>query len=655
MKKLYLTQNILRIVVAVLAIAMLFLPWCTLRVGSMNRDRALQLQALSLIAQDRGEVSEEAVEKLFTRISVLSEERAQLRSGTAATGEALPFDFNVKGEFADETERLLGVVQSEIGAEENKVAFRISPAALVKNGVSNIVSLTLLFKGTTAEFLLQKSEVEVAKENYEEAKSVYDNLSSPTEYDVERLRSAEKKFEDAKEKYATDVAETGFSEELLLKLHTLGIKNAGVLLTLKEVADRTSLNDKALDTYFLFAMIFQDNNLPSWIALIVMLVVPIVCFILALIELIGALKRRKSFSESGINEDSGFFSYLFQIGAFSTVVFLVRGSTLSPWFFVLAGLVLLCVILCSFAKGEIKQGSSSKGFLMGVRLISVLCAALCVFALTVGMSFDLFGKTVTEEAYEKSRTKVQEEYGPQLATAEAELADLNIRYETNPTYEVKDQIDSKEEQIDDLKSQMEYESRIGVIAYLLLSKCVVLLYLILVVAYFKALFRRFALLRQVEIPAVFVLGKYIRHAIAMALVIAVEIFLFGKLVTPFVWFFAGMMLLEIGIAVYKKLARKQIFVNVVGRGRAMCIAGIIPVKTWNFVAMRLEDYRDKKSSLLAATLAATVDPLLDDYLEGKKTPEELEHAMLTLNLEKELNEEEKQILDEAAEEFNQAK
>lgn len=101
----------------------------------------------------------------------------------------------------------------------------------------------------------------------------------------------------------------------MLKLNTLGIKNAGVLLTLKEVADRTSLKDKALDTYFLFAMIFQDNNLPSWIALIVMLVVPIVCFILALIELIGALKRRKSFSESGINEDSGFFSYLFQIAA----------------------------------------------------------------------------------------------------------------------------------------------------------------------------------------------------------------------------------------------------------------------------------------------------------------------------------------------------
>ena len=74
MKKVYLAQNLVRLVIALLVLVMLFLPWFSMNVMSISKERMAQIKALGLIAVDRGDMTQEEYEELEKKIDFIAKE-----------------------------------------------------------------------------------------------------------------------------------------------------------------------------------------------------------------------------------------------------------------------------------------------------------------------------------------------------------------------------------------------------------------------------------------------------------------------------------------------------------------------------------------------------------------------------------------------------
>ena len=92
MKKVFLAQNLARLVIALLVLAMLFLPWFSMEVQSISKERMAQLTAMGLIAVDRGDMTEEEFEDMMELIAPIALENGKIQAGFDADDDELPFD-----------------------------------------------------------------------------------------------------------------------------------------------------------------------------------------------------------------------------------------------------------------------------------------------------------------------------------------------------------------------------------------------------------------------------------------------------------------------------------------------------------------------------------------------------------------------------------
>lgn len=619
MKKICLAQNLLRLAVALLVIVMLFLPFCSFKVMSLTEERVAQITAMGLIAVDRGDMTEEEFLDMMEIIAPIAEETGKIAVGKTPDDQDLPFDFIVNSEYPDnlvdnksveELEDQIYPLQSEIGNRDDKKEVSLSVFSMVKSLVSGGA---FTFRLITTNIL----------EDYELA-------------DTENM--SDKQIEEIKEQIMENKEKSGFSDELIGKLSAIGVVNSETWVYLSKL-DTGKLNEEVMNLVWL-ATSFTSITVIATI--LISVIAPITLLVLALGEIFKLIKKK--FVAQGADEDSGLFQYCTPICLLVIVAFLNTGAKTSPIFFALLGVVVALAIFYSFTEGSVKQGKGNSTFFWIVRGISVLCLVACLVAGYVGMNYNTFENAVNEDTYQTNSEKVLENHksemdrledGKALALTDIETfeAEIALLRKSGSGEDVQAQIAELEQNIsaceenlqqiekdlDALNIKIKCESVSNTVSSIQWLKLLVMVYLIMVAGYLTDVVARLGSLRSTEYPQALVFAKYVGRIVCAALAAIAETFLFGGLVTPFVYFFAAMAVLEILLAIFKKVSRKFSYNYVVSRGQALCDAGVIPVDDWGIAFGRLEERKGKATSLMTVGVVDTIDGLLDEYELGEKS------------------------------------
>lgn len=598
MKQLRLTQNLLRLLVALLAIVMLFIPWFSVKVNTLTKERIAQITAMGLIAVDRGDMTQEEFLDLMEQIAPIAAESAVIATGYTPDGDDLPFDFLIHSmhpeylidsKYPEDLADKVYPVQSEIGDGEDKVEISFSFLSTVKALVSGGgFALRLI---TTP--ILEEGELE----------------------DTEGM--SEEQIAEIAKKVAENREKSGFSDALIGKLKAIGVENSETWVYLSKL-DTTKFNEEVMDLVWLICSFASFTVIAT---LFMLIVIPITLFVLALSEIIKLLKNK--FDEQGVAEGCNAFQYGTVLGIILALAFLDKGANISPLIYVLAALMLGLAVFYSFTEGKAKQGKGCGIFYWGIRAISLLCVVACVIAFSAGMGINAFETIVTEDNYEESFEKIVEKHEGEMENLSRQLVSLEKQYEENHSEDTAEAIKNTEKQIEILNARIRYESVNDILMEMQWLKLLVTLYLIMVASYFTNVLDRLGSMRSIEFPMALVSAKYVGRIVCIVFAAAVEILVFGGLITPFVWFFTIFAVLEIVVAIFKKVARKFEYNYVVSKGQELSNSGVIPEDSWNAASEQLTQMGAHATSLKTAAVVDTVDVLLDEYLIGEQAVEEL--------------------------------
>ena len=598
MKQLRLTQNLLRLLVALLAIVMLFIPWFSVKVNTLTKERIAQITAMGLIAVDRGDMTQEEFLDLMEQIAPVAAEAGVIATGKTPDGDDLPFDFDIETEnfdlivdsnYPEELGDKLYPVQIEVGDDEDKMEISFSFLSAVKALVSG-GGFTLRLITTP---ILEEGELE----------------------DTEGM-SKEQIAEIAK-KVAENREKSGFSDALIGKLKAIGVENSETWVYLSKL-DTSKLNEEVMDLVWLACSFASFTVIAT---LFMLIVIPITLFVLALSEIIKLLKNK--FDEQGVAEGCNAFQYGTVLGIILALAFLDKGANISPLIYVLAALMLGIAVFYSFTEGKAKQGKGCGIFYWGIRAISLLCVVACVIAFSAGMGINAFETAIDEGLYEASRSKLIEKHGDEMESLMKQYLVLEADYKATGDPDTGESAKRVLDNLETLNARVEYESVNNFLIKMQVLKLLVTLYLIMVASYFTNVLDRLGSMRSIEFPMALVSAKYVGRIVCIVFAAAVEILVFGGLITPFVWFFTIFAVLEIIVAIFKKVARKFEYDYVARKGQELSNSGVIPEDSWNAASEQLTQMGAHATSLKTAAVVDTIDVLLDEYLIGEQAVEEL--------------------------------
>ena len=603
MKKVYLAQNLVRLVIALLVLVMLFLPWFSMNVMSISKERMAQITALGLIAVDRGDMTQEEFTDLMEQIYPLAEENAKIQSGLTADDDELPMDYVLDllypgKDYLENSQypELLGDLsyqaQSEIGEDDDKVEVSFSVFSMVK-ALVNGGGLTFRLITTN---ILEESEFEK----------------------VEGMDASS--LNELAEKVAKNREECGFSDTLIAQLSAIGVENSDTWVYLSKI-DTSDLNEEV------WALVWFASSFTSFtgiIAILFILIVAITLFVLALGEIIALIRRK--FVAPGAEAGCRLFQFCSPIGIIAAVVFLITGAKLSALFIVLLALIVISAAAYSVTPGKAKQRKGDNVFFWGIRAASLICLVICVVAGTIGMGTNAFETIVTEDAYEETAEKVLDRNEAELNRLNDEMESLYASASSENNYNA-EAIGNVEMNLEHLNAKMQYDTANQLTVKMQLFKLLVFLYLILMAGYFGFAMDRLGSVKSVAFPSAVIDVKYVGNIFKALFAGAVEYFWLGEIVTPFAYLFAALAVVEILIAVFKKVSRKFEYNYVVGRGKALCTAGDLSAEDWNPTFEKLDEMEEKATSLKVLGVVDTLDVLLGEYDSQEITSEELGRKM----------------------------
>ena len=605
MKKMHLVQNILRLIVTVLVIVMLFLPLFSFKVTSLSKERMAQITAMGLIAVDRGDMTMEEFQEMLEPIAPLFAEAEMIYMGYDADEDELPFDLEISTEhpeyledsdYPEKLEDLAFVIQNEIG-EAGDMEISFSVFSLIKSLVSGGAFAGRLI--TTN--ILEESELE--------------NLEGLSASEIE---ARVKEVEENREK-------CGFSGELIMQLQNLGVANSETWVYLSKL-DTSDLNEEVMNLVWFLSSL---NVLNLIVFALFLIIVIITLVVLVLSELIHV--PVKKFQEKGARPGANLFQYCSPAVMIAAMAFLITGTELSPMILVLLGVVIACAFFYSFVEGSAKQGRGCGVFFWSMRVVTLLCVAACLLGVFTGLNFNAFETVVTEDAYEESVEKVYEKNEDEINRLEREYEAL-LMDQLNGA-DNSESIQAIEKSMEILQVKMKYESinglNVGVVegvsGGLLVKmralKLLVFFYFLLLASYLTFAVDRLGSMRSVPFPMALMKAKIAGKIVAAVFAAGIEILLFGGLVTNFVYIFAAFAVLEIAVAVLKKVARRFEYNYVVRKGQEFCDAGVIYVDDWNPANEHLSQMGEKVSSLGTLGVVGTVDALFTQY-EAAEIPAE---------------------------------
>lgn len=603
MKKVYLAQNLVRLVIALLVLVMLFLPWFSMNVMSISKERMAQITALGLIAVDRGDMTEEEFLDMMELIAPLAEENEKIQSGLTADDDELPLDYDLdllypgKDYLKDSKyPELLGDLsyqaQSEIGEDDDKVEISFSMFSMVK-ALVNGGGLTFRLITTN---ILEESEFEK----------------------VEGMDATA--LAELTEKVAKNREECGFSDALIYQLSAIGVENSDTWVYLSKI-DTADLSEEVMDLVW-FTCSF--TSFTGIIAMLFILIVAITLFVLALGEIIALIRRK--FTAPGAETGCRLFQFCAPIGIIAAVVFLITGAELSSLFLVLLALITISTVAYSFTPGKAKQRKGNAVFFWGVRAVSLICLVICVVAGSMGMGINAFETIVTEDAYEDMQEKVLERNESEFNRLNSEMDRLVLSANAENNYNL-EPIENIESQLEVLNAKMQYEVAQQLTIYLQLFKLLVFFYLLLMAGYFGFVMERLGSVKSIAFPSAAAEAKIAGNVFKAALAAVVEILWLGGIVTPFAYIFGAIAVVEILFAIFKKISRKFEYNYVVGRGKSLCTAGELAAEDWNDTFEKLDAMEEKVSSLKTLGVVDTLDVLFGEYDAKEITSEELGRKM----------------------------
>ncbi len=590
MTKKYLAYNITRLVVALLAIIMFFVPICSLKLPLRTSENKAHLVAIALIANDREDISDKDLERLIKKCRLSddqTEEISDFLAGKAPEGK-LPYVLNdAKHLNSDDIENIPAPIINDTGDVDDRADYTASAFTLVKDTVKN---MQYVISFLTLDVVPDAEELE------------YD--FEMTEEDVERIE------------------ETEFDMALLSKLAALGITDSYDLLALSEL-DTDDIDDDTLE-YLLF---ISSGPATIWgfISTVLLVIIPLIFFFVGLSEFIKLLKHKKKYFEMAPGSTHAVFSYLSPLAIIFLITYMLKGSVLSAYFYVVLAAALACVILAIALPKSVKHNKIEKNYLLVTRIISAVAAVLCVVALFIATSFNFFDATVNKSAYKDSLKAAEERYEDELEDAQKDLERLLKEF----NFDNSEQIADMNKRIERIQRDIELDSITTLTVNMVLLKGLLVFYMILIFNYLIALIKRVALLGHTDLPLAYVLPRYIRYIFVIIISIALE-FIFGGFVTPFVIFFAVFMALEITLAVFKKVFNTKELANVSERGEKLFADGKISEAHWTQIRGGIERTKDNASTLMGAIICGRIEELYDRFESGDATDEELLVATGTL-------------------------
>lgn len=590
MTKKYLAYNITRLVVALLAIIMFFVPICSLKLPMRTTENNAHLLAIALIANDREDISDKELERLIKKCKLSDDQNEELSdflAGKAPEGK-LPYILNDAEHLnRDDMEDIPLPIINDTGDVDDRADYTASAFTLVKDTVKNI---QYVFSFLLLDVVPDAEELEY---NFE-----------LTEEDLERIE------------------ETEFDTDLLGKLAALGINDSHDLLALSEL-DTDDIDDDTLE-YLLFIS-SAPANIWGFIATVLLVIIPLIFFFVGLSEFIKLLKHKKKYFEMAPASTHAVFSYFSPLAIVFLVTFMLKGSALAAYYYVVLAAALVCVILAIALPKSVKHNKIEKNYLLVTRIISAVAAILCVVALFSATSFSFFDATVNKSAYKDSLKSAEERYEDQLEDAEEDLEKLIKKFDIDNA----DQIKDIQKRIERIQRKIELDSITTLTFNMGLLKGLLIFYMILIFNYLIALIKRAALLGHTDLPLAYVLPRFIRYIFVIIISIALE-FIFGGFVTPFVIFFVAFMALEITLAVFKKVFNTKELANVSQRGEKLFADGKIPEAHWTQISSGIERTKDNASTLMRSIICGRIEELYDRFESGEATEEELLVATGTL-------------------------
>lgn len=603
MKKVYLAQNLVRLVIALLVLVMLFLPWFSMEVKSISKERTAQLTAMGLIAVDRGDMTEEEFLDLMELIAPIEIENEKIQSGMTADDDELPMDYIIdllypSKDYLEDSKypELVGDLsypaQSEVGEDDDKKEISFSIFSVTK----------ALVNGGGFTFRL-----------------ITTNILEESE--LEKLEGmSETQIAETLEKVAKNREECGFSDALISRLSAIGVENSDTWVYLSKL-DTSDLSEEVMDLVW-FACSF--TSFTGLVAMLFVIIVAITLLALALGEIISLIKRK--FVVPGAEEGCKLFQYCSPIGIIAAITFLITGAEMSPVFLAILALVLVSAVVYSFTPGKEKQRKGNKVFFWGVRVASLLCLVLCIVAGSVGMGINAFETVINEDSYEEMSEEVLERNESDIKRLEDEMERLYASANSENNYNA-DAIESTEKSMEILNAKMQYDVANELMLKLQFFKLVVFLYLILMAAYFGFVVDRLGSVKSLAFPSALVGAKIVGNILKAAFAVGIEYAMLGGIVTPFAYIFGAIAVVEILIAIFKKISRKFEYGYVLSKGQALCDAGEISVEDWDSTREQLEQLGAKVASLKAVGVVDTLDVLLGEYESNEISAEDLGRKM----------------------------
>lgn len=681
MKQIRLIQNISRLVIVLLVIAMLFIPWCSLKVPHISKDSVQSLMIAAVVAEERGEITEDEAKEIAKKLELIFAEREVIRAGRVPEEtEVLPFDFylpatekDYSGEdYKKQTEMLLATVHNELGNTELKLESSVSLFSILKDSVKSVpftfsMAMYPFVSDSELDTIAKNLEYEIERtedsiEDYSEdlaqmnpytsgyqqykdrleelgktktaqedalkaVNSCERNVLNETEYQklVNKLTALgilSQSEIDTVKLYSENVRKAGFEAEFLATLNLLGVQNSDALLRLSELDTSLLKSDRIDSVWFLLSAASSFEGLAM---LILVIVAPLACLGIAISELIRLIKQRKKFFEQSMLDDSNLFEYILPLSVFAVLLFLLKGITLSWIYYVLFALVIATVILGSFEKGKARNGRRGRSFIRMMYVYTAICVVVGIVALCICASYNAADEALTSKKYGES---YQQELDEHMKPAEAELKTAQDAYDAllqageNASYndleEAKEKVELAQKKITNLKPQIKYESINNVVTVIWLYKLLTVVYMLIIISYLCSVLKRLVLLRKTEMPLLMIHAKYIRFIFFIAIAIW-----FGRmgLELPMIGVFAIMMVVEVIVSLCKVVARVGCANSVVARSQKLCAQGVITEEDQAYIEERLNAM--KITSLRAELFADAVDALLDERKKDTVTESEL--------------------------------
>lgn len=608
MKKMHLVQNILRLTVTVLVIVMLFLPLFSFKVMSLSKERMTQIAAMGLIAVDRGDMTSEKLQELMEPIAPLFTEAELIYMGYTFDEDELPFDLETPVEhpeyledsdYPEKLEDVAFAIQNEIG-EAGDMEISFSVFSLIKSLVSGGgFAGRLLFTNILAE-----SELE--------------NLEGLSASEIEaRIKDVEENRE-----------KCGFSDTLIMQLQGIGVVNSETWVSLSKL-DTSDLNEEVMNLVWFLSSLNVLNLIVFTLFLIIVIITLVV---LVLGELFHV--PLKKFQEKGTRPGAGLFQYCTPAVMVMALAFLITGTEMSPMVLVLLGVVIACAFFYSFVEGSAKQGKGCGVFFWGMRAVTLLCVAACLFGVLTGLNFNAFETVVTEDAYEEQVEKVYEVHEDEIEHLEREyqilLSDAASGADNSESILAIEksmailQVKMKYEAINGFNLDIVNGTSLGLMVKMKLLKLLVFFYFLLVASYLTFAIDRLGSMRSVPFPMALMSAKIAGKIVAAVFAGVIEALCFGGFdTTGFVYVFAAFALLEIAVAIFKKAIRKTEYNYVVRKGQELCDAGVIYAEDWNPAMEQLEQMGEKVTSLKMMGIVGTVDALFGQYESDEVPAEEI--------------------------------